>query len=133
MFTGGRWFISQNECKDFSRYQIPEGQLQWLIYIVTHLNVLTRETVSTAEYQRDEVHATKIRKTKEKSIIVLVFKMDIPPMLGGLGEGKDSYISLTSIIIPKLWNAHDIVRGFYPRASKSLHGQSIKLQAVINW
>ena len=40
--------------------------------------------MSTAEYQRDEVHATKIRKTKEKSIIVLAFKMEIPPMLGGL-------------------------------------------------
>ena len=85
MFTGGRWFISQNECKEFSRYQILEGKLQWLIYIVTHLNVLTRETVSTAEYQRDEVHAEKVRKKKEQSIVILVFETYIPPIMGGLG------------------------------------------------
>ena len=33
---------------------------------------------------------------------------------------------------PYLWNAHDGVRGVYPRASKLLHGQRIKLHSGIN-
>ena len=36
----------------------------------------------------DEVHATKVRKTKEQSIIISVFKTYLPLIIGGLGEGK---------------------------------------------
>ena len=43
------------------------------------------EKVSTAEYQRDEVHAEKVRKKKEQSIVILVFETYIPPIMGGLG------------------------------------------------
>ena len=46
---------------------------------------MTGETVSTAELQRDKVHAAKVRKTKEKSIFTSAFKTDLPPILGGLG------------------------------------------------
>ena len=63
--------------------------------------------VFTAESQRDEVHVAKLRKTKEKSIVILAFKTDVPPILGGLGEGKELTTSLTAIRTPELWNAHD--------------------------
>ena len=42
--------------------------------------------MSTAYLQRDEVDAAKVRKTKDKSIVISDFKIDVPPILGGLGE-----------------------------------------------
>ena len=64
MFVGGRWFRSQSECEDFAREKIPEGQFQWFVNIVSYLQFVTRENVSTSESQRDKVHATNVRKTK---------------------------------------------------------------------
>ena len=46
---------------------------------------MTGEMVSTAELQQDKVHAAKVRKTKEKSIFTSAFKIDMSPILGGLG------------------------------------------------
>ena len=74
----------------------------------------------------------KFRNMKKQSIVISAFKMEPPPILGGLGKGKESSTSLTVIRTPELWNAHDGVRGVYTRASKSLHDQRIKLQAGIN-
>ena len=45
---------------------INEGQFQWFIDIISYLQFVTREMVSTAESQTDEVHTSKVRKTKEK-------------------------------------------------------------------
>ena len=49
---------------------------------------MTGEMVLTADFQRDEVNAAKLRKTKKKYIVILALKTDMPPILGGLGEGK---------------------------------------------
>ena len=54
------------KCKKFARYQISEVQFQWFISIVSYLQFVTGETVSTIESQRDEVHAEKVRKTKDQ-------------------------------------------------------------------
>ena len=70
-----------------------------------------------------------------KKIVIdyyLNFKTDVPPILGALCEGKESKTPLTTIINPELWNYHDGVSGMYPRASKYLGDQRIKLQAGIN-
>ena len=61
------------------------GQLEWLIYIVSHLQFVTKETVPTAEYQRDEVHPVKVINPKENSIVISTFNTDISPILGVLG------------------------------------------------
>ena len=79
------------------------------------------ETVSTTESQRDEVHAANVRNTKNQYIVISDFNTDIPPILRGLGEGKESFTHLAVIRIPELWNAHNGVTGVYPRASKFLH------------
>ena len=64
MFAGGGWFRSQIECDDFARDKIPEGKFQWFINIVSYLQFVTGEMVSTLESQGDENHAAKVRKTK---------------------------------------------------------------------
>ena len=71
-------------------------------------------------------------KTKEQSIVISAFKTDLPHILGGLGNGKESKTPLTDIRTPELWNFRGGVRGVYPRASKSLHDQRLKLNAGIN-
>ena len=78
------------------------------------------------------MHAAKIQKTKEQLIFILVFKTDVPPILLGLGEGKELTTPLTSIRTPELWNSHDGVRGVYPRAYKSLRDYKLKLNEIIN-
>ena len=88
VFTGGRWFRLQIECEDFAREKIPEGQFHWFIDIVIYLKFVTEENISTLESQRDKVHAAEVRKTKEQYIFISDFKTDIPPILGGLREGK---------------------------------------------
>ena len=132
VFAGGRWLRSRMECVDFEEKHIPLGKFQWFLDIVIYIQFITGETVSTAESQQDEVHAAKVRKTKGKSIIILAFKTDVLPILGGFGEGKELITPLTDIRTPKLWNSHDGVRGVYPRASKSLQYKRLKLNAGIN-
>ena len=70
------------------------------------------------ESRRDEVHASEMLKTKEQLINISVFKIDVPPIIGGLGEGYLSTTPLTSIKNSEFWNAHDGVRGVYLCASK---------------
>ena len=65
-------------------------------------------------------------------IVISVFKIDMPPILGGLGEGKESTTPLTSIRTPELWNAKDGVRGVYLRVSKSLKDHRMKINASFN-
>ena len=93
---------------------------------------MTGDTVSNAELQKYEVHVAKVMKTKDKSIFTSGFKIDMSPTLGGLGEGKESTTTLTSVRTPDLWNYHDGVRGVYPQASKSLQDQISKLNVGIN-
>ena len=52
---------------------MPEGQFQWFIDIVAYLQLVTGETVRLRESQIDKTHTTKVRKTKEKSIIISSF------------------------------------------------------------
>ena len=132
VLLGGRWLQSQMEFVDFAENHIPVGKFQWFLYIVSYLQFVIAETVSTAEWQQDEVHATKVRKTREKLIVMSTLKTDVPPIFGGLGEGKESTTPLTAICTPEMWNAHDGVRGIYPRASKSLQYQRLKLNESIN-
>ena len=73
-----------------------------------------------------------MRKQKKKSIVILAFKTDVTPILGVLEEGKELTTPLTAILIPKLWNSHDGVRGVYPRSYKSLQDQRLKLNGGIN-
>ena len=84
----------------FSTKQIPEGKFQWFIDIISYLNFFTGEIVSMAESQRDEVHASKVRK-KYQSIFISTFKTDVPLILGGLSEGKEYTNPLTSIRTPE--------------------------------
>ena len=86
----------------------------------------------TAESQKDEFHAAKTQKTKDKYIDISYFKSYVPPILGGSGEGKESTTPLTAICTPEIWNAHNGVRGVYPRSSKYLQYQSLNLDAGIN-
>ena len=61
------------------------SHFQWFIDIVGYLHFVTGETALTAESQRDEVHADKVRNTKDQSIVISDFKTDVPPILGVLG------------------------------------------------
>ena len=42
----------------------------------------------TVESQRDKVHAVKVWKTKEQSIIISALKTYVPPIIGELVEEK---------------------------------------------
>ena len=53
IFAGGRWFISHLDCMEFAMKNIPEGQFQWFIDIVSYLQFFIGEMVSTEESQRD--------------------------------------------------------------------------------
>ena len=53
MFAGGRWFRLRMECVEFAEKHIPVGQFHWFIYIVSYLQFVTGEIVSTAESQKD--------------------------------------------------------------------------------
>ena len=64
MFAGGRCLRLQIECEDFARDKIPEWQFQWFIDIVSYLQFITGDTVSTLESHRDKVQSVKARKTK---------------------------------------------------------------------
>ena len=72
-----------------------------------------------------------MRKTKKKSIFILAFKTDLPPILGGSREGKESTTPLTYICTPEIWNSRDGVRGLYPRAYKSLQDQRLNINTGI--
>ena len=73
-----------------------------------------------------------MRKTKEKFIVILSLKTDVPPILGGFGEWKESTKPLIYIRIPGLWNDYDGVRGVYPLAFKSLRDQRLNINTGIN-
>ena len=44
----------------------------------------------------------RYKRKKEQSIVIYTLKTDVPPILGGLSEGKESTMSLTEIITPEL-------------------------------
>ena len=48
------------------------------------------------------------------------------------GERNELTTPLTTIRTPEICNAHDGVKGVYPRASKSLQDQRIEFNARIN-
>ena len=56
----------KNECEEFARDKIPEGQFQWFIEIVIYKQFVTFKTVSTAESQRDEVHTENLSNKREE-------------------------------------------------------------------
>ena len=85
VFAGGRWFRLRMECVDFLEKHIPVGQFQWFIDLVSYLQFVKGETVLDAEFQRDEVHPTNVWNEKDQSIFISEFKIDMPPILGGLG------------------------------------------------
>ena len=101
VLPGGRWFRSRMECVDFAENHIPVGQFQWFLDIVSHLQLVAEETVSTAESQRDEVSASKVRKTRYQCIIISAFKTDVPPILGGFGGGEEIDYTLCSYPHPR--------------------------------
>ena len=93
VFAEGIWLRSQMECVEFETKHITDVQFQWFTDIVSYLHVVTGEAVSTAESQRDAVHAEKGRKKFDIS----AFKTDVPMVLGGFSKGKESTTTLTEI------------------------------------
>ena len=71
----------------------------------------------TADSQRDELHAVKVCNTKYQSNHISTLKKDVPPILGGMGELKESTAPLEAIQTPELWNVHGEERGLYTRTS----------------
>ena len=108
------------EFNNLAEEEIPEWQFQWFIDIVSYLQFVTGKIVSTYESQRDEVHATNVRNTKDQNIIISDFNMDVPPLLGFLGKVKETLTPQMAISMPELQNAHENVRGLFPRAYKYL-------------
>ena len=78
------------------------------------------------------LHADNVRKTKEQFTFISGLKTDVPPIIGGLGKGKESTTPITEILTPQSWNALDGLIGLYPRALKCLKYQRLKLQAGID-
>ena len=132
VFAAGIWFIYQMECMKFSTKHITEWHFQWLFDIVRYSHLVTGETVSKTESQRDDANASKVCKTKYKSNVISAFKTDVPPILGDLSEGKESTTPLTLIGNLELCNTHNVMRGVYTQASKYLVDQNIKLRAGID-
>ena len=77
------------------------------------------------------MHTAKVSNTKDKYVVISSFKTDTPPILGGLNKGNYFTTPLKAIINTYLWNAHDGFMGVYPRDSKYLQYQCLKLQAGI--
>ena len=102
VFAGGRWFRLRIECVDFLENHIPVGQFQWFIDIVSDLQFMTGDTVSTVESQRYKVHTTKVRRTKDQSIFISDLKTYVLLILEGLGRGKKLTTPLTDIHTPEL-------------------------------
>ena len=69
----------------------------------------------------------KVWETHNQSIRISNFKTYVPPILGGICEGKEYTTPLKSIQTPELWNSHDGVRGLYDRALKSSQYHRLKL------
>ena len=133
-YSFSRWqvFRYQRRCIKFVEEGVLEEEFQWFIYIVSYIQFVSGETVSTAESHNDEVHAKNVCTTKEQSIVISAFNTDAPLILGGLVEVKESYNLITETCMPTIWSDHDGVRGVLPRLSKSLQYQIIKLQAGFN-
>ena len=123
----GMWFCTINDCTTFLEEYIPDGQFQWFIYIAAYLQFVTGDTVIPRKSQLDEMHSFKASNTKEQPIFIYSLKTDILPILVRLSKGKESTTTLTATRTPELWNAHDGVRGVYPRAYKYLQDQCLKL------
>ena len=51
IFSGGWWFWSWIECVDFAEKHISVGYFQWFLDIVSYLQFVTGEVVSTTELQ----------------------------------------------------------------------------------
>ena len=85
MFAEGKWFRSQMECVEFAENHIPVGQFQWFLDIVSYLQLMTDETASTSESQRDELHSENVQKIKKQYIVIPTFKTYVHHILGGLG------------------------------------------------
>ena len=47
------------------------------------------ETVSNYESKKDELHAARVNKTKEQSIVISAFKTDLPLIFGGFGKRRN--------------------------------------------
>ena len=107
VFMGRRCFCTLNKFTALSEEHIPEGKFQWFVYIVAYLQFYLGETNRPRKSQLDEMHTATVRKTKEKSIVISSFKMDIHPILGRLSEVKYYTPLLTAIITPELQNARD--------------------------
>ena len=82
VFVVGIWFRSQMECIEFATKDIPEGLFQWSIEIVGYLQFVTGETVSTADSQRDKVHASKVSFKNIDQFLSHILKTYVPPILG---------------------------------------------------
>ena len=65
VFAGGRWSRLRMDCVEFAEKHIPAGQFHWFLYIVSYLQFVTGETVSSTESQTDEVHASKVWNMNE--------------------------------------------------------------------
>jgi hypothetical protein len=125
----GRWFRTLDDCIAFSRLHIPEGQFQWFIDLVAYLQFTTDEIIDTDESQRGEIHEARVKRTQEQSTVIASFRTGVPPIFGGPKAGRDAADPYTAIKTPEKWNGHDYLTGVFPRAIRSLKGQTTKLES----
>ena len=65
------------------------------------------------ESQIDKVNVVKVRGGKEQYILDPAFNTDIPPIFGGIVEGKERFTPFNELSTSELWNTYDGVRGVY--------------------
>lgn len=112
--VNGWWFCSVEDCISFAHDEMPEGEIQWFVDIVTLLQHVTEDCVTTEESKTDDTHSARVKQTSEQTMLIAAFKTDIPPMFNGPKEGREAKCPLPGISTPEQWNAHNGVTGVYP-------------------
>ena len=123
-------FSSLDHCVSFATKGIPEGEFQWFMDIVTYLQFVGNEVVNSSESQASELHASRVKRSEEQSIVIGAFKTDIPPVFGGPSAGRESKTAISGMGTFKQWDTGDGELGLKNRITHSLTNQFTKLMSA---
>ena len=94
---GAYIFTSLDHCVDFATKCVPHGEFQWFMDIITYLKFVGNEVVQSSESQASELHAAKVGRSEEQSIVIGAFKTDIPPVFGEPPEGREGKTAISGM------------------------------------
>ena len=92
--TGVYVFTSLDHCVTFATKRVPEDELQRFMNIIIYLQFVGNEVVERLESQASKLHAAKVERFEEQSVVIGAFKTDIPPFFGCPPEVKERKIDI---------------------------------------